>query len=88
MVEEQSPIRNNKAYEEKQQFQLFFLKNEDKRVERAVADEVAFLEILRSLERGESILIAPKDKHGKNVNIELRKGSREKSEEPWYFTHF
>jgi len=83
MVEETLFKKITKINNETPFFRLFFLKNDkEKSVEIAEVEEPDFVDILRRLERGESIFISPKRTSQTNQNL-----IKKKDHSPWYFTH-
>ena len=70
--------------QEKQVFQLFFLKNNSKQdVEVVEVEEINFTEVKKHLEKGDSIFITPKPKH----KLETTLVAKEETADPWYFVH-
>ena len=67
---------------EKPQFRLFFLKDEDQKVEVVEVETINFREVEDRLKHGESVFITRKSKQKLNTNLT----SKETIEESWYFT--
>ena len=67
--------------DEKPQFRLFFLKDEDQKVEVVEVETIDFSEVKDRLEHGDSVFITPKSKQ--NLNTPLT--SKETGEESWHF---
>lgn len=89
MLEECVSKKTTRINVERQLFQLFFLKDdENKSVEVIEVEEIDFIDILRRLECGESVFIAPKRKQEFSSSLVTKKVSKEDAAEPWYFTHF
>ena len=73
-----------KVNEEKQLFQLFFLKDdEDQSVEIEEVEEIDFREIKNRLKQGESVFITRKRKQKFNTTLVAKEGATD----TWYFTH-
>lgn len=71
-----------KTNEEKQIFQLFFLREDENHgVEVEEVEEVNFDRVKRALERGESVFITRKSKPKLNITS----GTMEEPSELWYF---
>lgn len=84
----QNSLLRGKTDDRKRIFQLFFLKdNEDESIEVTEVEEIDFIEVLRHLEQGNSIFIAPKRNQKFAKNPIFGKVSGKDLEEPWYFTH-
>jgi len=66
---------------EKPQFRLFFLKDEDQKVEVVEVETIDFSEVEDRLKHGESVFITRKSKQKLNTNLT----SKETVEESWYF---
>jgi len=67
---------------EKPQFRLFFLKDEDEKVEVVEVETIDFSEVADRLKHGESVFIIPKSRQKLNTPLT----SKETVEESWYFT--
>ena len=67
--------------DEKPQFRLFFLKDEDQKVGVVEVETIDFSEVEDRLEHGESVFITSKS--GQKMNTSLT--SKETAEESWHF---
>ena len=69
------------VFNEKPQFRLFFLKDEDQKVEVVEVETIDFSEVADRLKHGESVFITPKSRQKLNTSLT----SKETVEESWYF---
>jgi len=70
--------------EERQMFQLLFLKDDEgQSVEVEEVEEIDFETVIKRVEQGESVFITPK----RNEKLRTSLVAKDDATEPWYFTH-
>ena len=85
MEMDEKMVKNSiQVNEERQMFQLFFLKDDqDQSVEVVEGEEIDFEMVTHHIKRGESVFITPKRKEKLETSLFEEEGVAD----PWYFTH-